>query len=327
MKNRAAVGLGLALVVVGALALLRTPPGAPADAVLSANGVLDLHSPWSETVVTPREPRWTLNDPAMQMAPWRLFLRDEIRAGRLPLWNHLNGLGAPFLANPQTRCLYPPQWLCLLGADAHAAQQLFVFLHVLLGGIGLLLLARRLGCGIAGATLAGLSFATLGFNPLWLLWPQHATLAWLPLLLLVADRLLERFAPGRLAAVAVVFAAMLLAGHPETAFKAGVAVWLFSFGRLLERRRHEGLESDRAWRGVWGLAAGLLAGLGLAAPQVLPFLDYLAASEALATRSAEPAFPAQPDLMSFVRGVAAWGMQLLSPDAFGDGAGPGRWWF
>ncbi|MCR4296789.1 MAG: hypothetical protein NUW21_14745, partial [Elusimicrobia bacterium] len=36
---------------------------------------------------------------------------------RLPLWNSLRNMGAPYLADPITSALYPPQWLLTLLPD------------------------------------------------------------------------------------------------------------------------------------------------------------------------------------------------------------------
>ncbi|MCB9832628.1 MAG: hypothetical protein H6807_09145 [Planctomycetes bacterium] len=326
-RGRGETMVAALLVLIATIWLLWPPAGAPAGAVISANGVLDRHWPWRGPLASARESRWTLNDPALQMRPWRDFMRGEFEAGRLPFWNHLNGFGEPFLANPQTRCLYPPQWLYLLGADTSSAQSIFIGLHVLIGALGLLGLARRLGLGMAGSVLAAVGFLGFGFNPYWLLWPHHAVLAWLPLLLLLGDRLRARPRPGGFIAFALAFAMLLLAGHPETAFKAAVALAIFLGGRELEQRLRPAGVARGSWTGWLALPLSALAGGLLAAPQLLPFLEYLGDSQALAARAAGPAFPAHPSFGRFLGAIAGWGAQMFSPDFFGDGAGPGRFWY
>src|ERR1051325_12073154 len=39
--------------------------------------------------------------------PLRWFTADELRHGRLPLWNAYSASGEPWLANPQTAVFYP----------------------------------------------------------------------------------------------------------------------------------------------------------------------------------------------------------------------------
>src|SRR5436853_7242416 len=56
--------------------------------------------------------------------PQRVYLAQSLLSGRIPLWDPLLFLGAPFLANPQTAVLYPPSWLFLFGPvyDAYTVQ-------------------------------------------------------------------------------------------------------------------------------------------------------------------------------------------------------------
>ena len=46
-------------------------------------------------------------DIGLYFTPMTQFLHDNLRAGRLPLWNPLILCGAPFVGNPQTWPLYP----------------------------------------------------------------------------------------------------------------------------------------------------------------------------------------------------------------------------
>src|SRR5262249_46118749 len=52
-----------------------------------------------------------LGDLVTLMYPFRNFLAESLRAGRLPYWNSRTFLGAPFLANPISAAFYPPNWL------------------------------------------------------------------------------------------------------------------------------------------------------------------------------------------------------------------------
>ena len=49
--------------------------------------------------------------PALQFIPWQSYATQQIVNGMVPLWNPLNGMGAPFLANYQLALFYPPTWL------------------------------------------------------------------------------------------------------------------------------------------------------------------------------------------------------------------------
>src|SRR5439155_26766529 len=47
------------------------------------------------------------SDAVTQMQPWLMFNRDELGAGRVPLWNPWNGAGCPHFANYQSAVFSP----------------------------------------------------------------------------------------------------------------------------------------------------------------------------------------------------------------------------
>src|SRR5262249_36574249 len=59
----------------------------------------------------PAAPHAEMGDLVTLMYPFRFFLAESLRAGRLPFWNPNTLLGAPFLANPISAVFYPPNWL------------------------------------------------------------------------------------------------------------------------------------------------------------------------------------------------------------------------
>src|SRR5512138_3577951 len=60
--------------------------------------------------------------PALQFVPWWVYAWECLRQGVLPLWNPLNGFGAPLLANYQLAFFYPPNWILLLLAALGGEQ-------------------------------------------------------------------------------------------------------------------------------------------------------------------------------------------------------------
>jgi hypothetical protein len=69
--------------------------------------------------------------PTLQFIPWRAFAWESLQNGLLPLWNPLNGLGAPLIANYQLAFFYPPGWLVYLFA-ALGGIPLMAWSHTLL---------------------------------------------------------------------------------------------------------------------------------------------------------------------------------------------------
>ncbi len=214
-------------------------------------------------------------DVLLYFYPYWTAAAASLRAGELPLWNPHLFLGVPFLANSQAGVLYPLNWPLWLLWPAPQALELSAALHLLIAATGTYLAGRRaLDLGRAPAVLAGLLYALSGPVPAQI---EHINqlqaLAWLPWLVAVLDGSARR--PWRrMAAVAVLLALQLLAGHTQTLFISvvGLAVWLAARW-WLERRAGAG-----DWRPLATLAGGGLLALALSAGQLLPTLELTALS-------------------------------------------------
>lgn len=218
----------------------------------------------------------------LQFTPWRVLAFDQILAGHLPLWNSLNGMGAPLAANYQSALFYPPTWLLLpfyvlSGAGGLAMGETWsVVLHLMWSGIGMVFLMRQLGCGKLSQTIAALAFSLSGYLVTRAGFLSiNAAVAWLPWVVLAAERLTGEHKPGIKAFLCsgLVIGLMLLAGHAQTAFYT----LLFAGCWVLFRQFRNGWKSLGSVFFLWGLS--VLLGCGLAAIQLLPTAEYLAQSQ------------------------------------------------
>lgn len=229
-----------------------------------------------------------LTDPALETQPWLVFNKAEFAAGRVPLWNPYNGCGVPHLANYQSApfSLFSlpfyvlPFDAALIVASLAKLFALALFTYLFLHQIGLARFAAWCGA---------LAFATSGFALLLHQYPHAGAMLAVPGGLYFAERVLQdledgatRVSLGSLVGLTLVLVVAAYAGHPET----------LAYGVLV-------LAAYCAWR-AWGLLrssvprartlracaslviAGLLAA-GIAAPQLLPFVEYLSRSATLAT--------------------------------------------
>lgn len=193
----------------------------------------------------------SFRDHADYFQPLRWFTAQELRHGRLPLWNPYNASGEPWLANPQTGVFYPPAWLFLI-LPFPAAYVSFLVLHVALLGLGGYLLFSRFSS--SGAALAAalalmfcgptLSLVDVGNN--------LSAFAWLPLVVWCALSGVHR----DLCAGAI--ALSFLAGEPFFATAGAVTLALI-------RRREI-------------VRIGILSA-ALCAVQLLPFLAMVRTSD------------------------------------------------
>ncbi len=211
-----------------------------------------------------------LNDVMYQLLPWELEVRHALAERRLPFWSDLVDGGSNLWANPQAGVLSPVEMLARAVPIQHHLLAALA-LKLLLCFEGTWLLCRRLGRSRAASGLAATAFALGGGVMGWAVFPISSTLAWVPWLTAGAIGLFRRPRPRAVATTAVLAAALLVSGHPETAAIGGLFAALCG---LCLRRRRAGLR-----RSLLAASAAAILGFGLAAPHVLPFLAVVPASQ------------------------------------------------
>src|SRR5215207_4904498 len=275
-RLRARPGLAASL-AYALLALALVAPGLVPGRTLSASDYLWSAAPWQAERphgVRDLGANYELADSVVQFQPWTQYLRARLPDA--PLWNPYQGGGRPLEANAQSALFSPFTWPSLIlpfwfSLAVAAALKLFV------AAFGAFWLGRALGMGGAGAFLAGLAFGFGLWFVTWLSWPLDAVWAWLPWLLLLADRVVRRPSRPATAALALVVALQFFGGHPESSFHVLAVAALFSLLPLSRAGRG-------APRAIGRLALGLGAGIVLAAVALLPFADLLRHSADLASR-------------------------------------------
>jgi len=286
------------LYVVAIAMLLREPLLRYGELTYATADVTQYLSP---TTVAPdyvvRNP--LLTDPVTQFIPWLEFNRTELAQGRVPLWNPLNGCGAPHLANYQS-AVFSPFSLPFYVLGLKPALLISAAARLFLIAFGAYLFLRRLHLSHWAAWSGGAVFAYCGHNALLISYPHSAVVAWLPFALEALEVLLSTMrvalsghrAPrtrGTWARLIAVLTLSIYSGHPETLAFSGLVIALYALARSITIVRSCG-----AWRdirthciamGARLVGAAALA-VGLGAPQLLPFLEYLHRSTTLADRSA-----------------------------------------
>ena len=214
--------------------------------------------------------------------PLAHFQRECFWRGQLPFWDPYNNCGVPFLAQWNTMPLYPPALIYLLLPLAWSLG-LFCLLHLFFAGFGMYFLARRwAGSGFAGG-VAGVIFAFNGLSLNMLMWPSHiATLSWVPWVLLTVE---EAWRQGgrKIAPAAFTGGLQMLAGGPETILMTWVlaaALWLMEIvqSRVASRKTFDPAGWGSA-RYFWRFPLVVLFVAGLAAVQLMPFLDLASHSQ------------------------------------------------
>jgi len=207
-------------------------------------------------------------DLVLLFEPDRLFAIREFAAGRFPFWTPAKFGGVPFIW-PK----YSPFFLFTCLAASPIILAWAQLLAALVAGTGAYLFCRRvLLTGFWPATLVAWCYPLTGFFIFWQGYPTGAPVYWLPWLLFAVDRTVRGnlIAPATLA---LITGLVLVSGHIDVAALVLLVSGLFALWCLGEVH---GLRifCGSAGKAVLVLILGWGLGFLLAAPQVLPVIEY-----------------------------------------------------
>ena len=245
--------LGLAWVVVAAFAML----------LPSLVHGADIHDPM-------------FADQGDALIPWTMESWIQVHQGHLPLWNPNSALGMPLVFNWGSAAFGLPALVGYL-LPLHLAYAAGIIVTLVVAGTGAYLFARLLGFGIVACAFAAVAFELSGPFVEFVGWPMSSVMSWTGWLFAAA--LLVIRGQRRLAATtmfALVLAAAIYAGEPESFLQLIVALIIFSAVLLAREAHRGGLRSVS--KPVLDLAVGAVCGAALGAPLALPGLQLTASS-------------------------------------------------
>jgi len=220
-----------------------------------------------------------LADPVTQFQPWYKFTIETIKSGSFPLWNSLNAGGVPFFGNNISAVLFPLNFVFFL-FNFKTALSVFYLLKSFSIGLFTYLYLREIKVSKYSALVGAVIFNFAGFNIVWLFWPHTNVVIFLPLILLLIEKISFRknkmFYPILLS---LSFAFAFFAGHPETFFHVIVISFLYFIFKL----RQLEFVKDKYLLVFRYITAGLSGAL-LSSIQLIPFLEYLLNSYTLHER-------------------------------------------
>ncbi len=229
-------------------------------------------------------------------------------AGIIPWWNPFEGTGTPLVAEMQGAALFLP--FVLLFA-LPKGQLLFHLSLQIIAGIGSWLLLRRLGMGVVAALCGGMlyeingTFAWLGnavINPI----------AFLPWLLLGVETVAGSVRLGNAKGwswIPIALAFSLYAGFPEVAYIDGLLAAIWTLIRFVQ------LWGGQRWLFLFWVMAGVVVGLLLSLPVLVPFFEYLGLAEIGGHKSGIDSVFLPPSEIAAIFFPYLFGPIFLSPDA------------
>ncbi len=240
-----------------------------------------------------------------------VFEARHLLTGHLPFWNPYTFGGHPFLADIQAGIFYP---LSLITVFLSApwkfpiyALELEAICHFFLGGLFTYLFAKRLLKRPFPALVAALTFTYGGYLTSYPV-QQLAILEvsiWLPLILLLLSIAWERWQrwgeKRSLVWAGLVLGISLLAGHPQSSMYIFYVVILYGAFQTWGG-------GGKLWPKVGLFCLFLLTGLGVAAVQLVPGLEYMLLSTRAQGSYAEMAhgFPIHDLLQMFLPGMLSY---------------------
>lgn len=239
--------------------------------------------PWSEYAEadyphTKAENTWEFFG---QFNGWGAVMQQSLEDGEWPLWNPLEHAGVPLAANYQSAIFYPPRIFHAF-LELHLANALYVLLKVWLCGFNAYLLARVMRLSILASRVFAVGWMLCMYNMTWTFWDEVDVAAWLPIVMLGAEWLIQGRDRRGFFAILLGAVLILLAGHPETAFTTSLGVGMYFIIRVVWAG-----DVKRAGRAsALALAAWVLA-LAVCAIQIVPFMEYLQHSHTLVERTEE----------------------------------------
>ncbi|MBN1813794.1 MAG: YfhO family protein [Anaerolineae bacterium] len=208
--------------------------------------------------------------------PMYRFSARSLWAGEVPLWNPHLYSGAPYVADNQSGVFYPINLLAfaMFGEPSYEVMEGLVVFHIWLAGATTFALLRGMGLRRPAALLGGIAFALSD------LFVTHignlnlnATVAWLPLLLLLTHRALieeGRRSVSWAAGAGAVLAVAALAGHGQMLLLVGLALAGYVVYRLAVEAIGDTKRRTRLVNMCLRAALIVVIGMGGAALMLLP---------------------------------------------------------
>ncbi|MDA8033691.1 MAG: YfhO family protein, partial [Actinomycetota bacterium] len=217
---------------------------------------------------------WIGSDELEEFIAWQNLAWQQVHGGHLPLWNPYGLMGLPLAFDFQSAPFSLPVVVSYL-FPLSVAHDAAIVSRLVIGGSGAYVLGRVLGLGRWPSALAGVVFELSGAFTIWLGAYEAGVCCFLGWIVAAVVSLARgRHRVRDVALVAVTVALALYGGEPQLALVVVVSVAVVVVALAVGAARAGG-----SWRRVVGdEAAGVVAGVALAAPVYLPGVQLALAS-------------------------------------------------
>jgi hypothetical protein len=209
------------------------------------------------------------SDLVFQWEPARQFAISEFHAGRLPQWMPYQYAGVPVVWPKFSPFLLLE--CCTTSPVILAWTQLFA---AVVAGFGVYFFCRRvLSVSFWAAAFPAWCYPLTGFFVFWQGYPTSGPVNWLPWLMLAVDRTVRQTSPWATAGLSVATGLALVSGAIDVAGQVLLISGLYALWCVLDAHGKQWFQRQ-ARRSIGALTTGWLLGFLLAAPYLLPLLEY-----------------------------------------------------
>lgn len=274
--------------------------------------VLGIYSPWKDHLWSGYPGHVPVKNPILADVvsftyPMQTLAIDLMKSGQAPIWNPYIFGGAPLLANFQS-ALFAITNIVYLFVSTIDGWSLRIILQHFLAALFTYFLLRHWKVSKLGSIFGGLLFAFSGFNLIWSQWNAHTlTAAFIPLIFLLEDKLLEDGKVKDGAILSLCIALQFMSGYPQVVIYTLGAISLLWIYKIKFSKQYL-LKSLKLFIFVF-------FGITGAAVQLLPAKELLNLSQ----RSTEP-HPYSWAFLPFQKIIT-----FIAPDYFGNHA-TNNWW-
>lgn len=239
----------------------------------------DFEGPKTPAAVGERASNLLDFDAYFAVYPWRVFLGESLRDGRIPLWDPHRFAGTPFAANIGTGTWYPFNWAYAIG-DFLPTLTILAMLSQMIALLGSYWFFSLLKMHPLAAALGALTFTFSGFFTGWGAHdPVINAVIWLPLALAGAELARRGRATLGIPITGMALALSVLAGHVQFSIYVwmAVALWIvLSAGVDIIAIRGAGRKQilRLIGRGLGTAAASFAIAAGLASIQLLAVAEF-----------------------------------------------------
>jgi hypothetical protein len=216
-----------------------------------------------------------------QFEPARQFAVSEIHQGRFPLWAPYHFGGVPFV--------WPKYSLFLLLGCSTRSPVILAWvqcLAALVAGTGMYFFCRQtLRVSFWPAAVCAWCYPLTAFFVLWQGFPTGLAVNWLPWVFLSVDKTIRGASPLAAMGLSVVTFLTLTSGHIDVAGQVLLGSGIYAVWCLWEAQRGE-WPIRKLKRAITWLVLGWGLGFLLAAPHMLPLLEYAKTGSRMMQRSA-----------------------------------------